>query len=176
MRAKHLTQRSLFFVLALTVALGAAAGDAAAAKKPWENFKFPELGDIRIPDYERHELANGMTVFLLEDHTWPLVEGEAIIRTGAAFEPANLVGLASVTGDVLRTGGTTNMPADQLDETGTTTPDLVVEHLLQHAPGPQPPFVGQVHRHDGGSRCPATAAGGVGRGQFDTETPERMLA
>lgn len=116
MRARHLMQRTLLFVLALTTALGVAAGEAAA-KKPWENFKFPELGEIRIPDYERHELANGMTVFLLEDHTWPLVEGQAIIRTGAAFEPANLVGLASTTGDVLRTGGTTNMSADLLDET-----------------------------------------------------------
>lgn len=116
MRADLLIKRSLFLVLALGFVLGATADDAAA-KKPWENFKFPELGNITIPDYERHELANGMTVFLLEDHTWPLVEGQVIVRTGAAYEPAHLVGLASTTGDVLRTGGTTNIGADQLDET-----------------------------------------------------------
>ncbi|NNM33419.1 MAG: hypothetical protein HKO53_10150, partial [Gemmatimonadetes bacterium] len=33
----------------------------AAAKKPWEKFKFPELGDITMPDYQKHTLSNGMT-------------------------------------------------------------------------------------------------------------------
>jgi predicted Zn-dependent peptidase len=115
MRAELTLKRFVILTLALVFALGATAGDAAA-KKPWEKFKFPELGDITIPDYERHVLANGMTVFLLEDHTWPLVEGQAIIRTGAAFEPASKVGLASLTGNLLRTGGTTNISADELDE------------------------------------------------------------
>ncbi|RKZ06989.1 hypothetical protein DRQ32_10550, partial [bacterium] len=117
MQAEMILKRSLFLTLAVVLALGAVAGDATAGKKPWEKFDFPELGEIRIPDYERHELANGLTVFLLEDHTWPLVEGRAIVRTGAAFEPDNMVGLASVTGDVLRTGGTTNIGSDELDET-----------------------------------------------------------
>lgn len=116
MRAEAVFQRVLLLTFAFVVALGATAGDALAAK-PWEKFDFPELGEIRIPDYERHVLPNGMTVFLLEDHTWPLVEGQVIIRTGGAFEPASKVGLASITGDVLRTGGTTNVGADDLDET-----------------------------------------------------------
>jgi predicted Zn-dependent peptidase len=115
MLAELTLKRFVFLTLALVFALGATAGDAAA-KKPWEKFKYPELGDITIPDYERHVLANGMTVFLLEDHTWPLVEGRVIVRTGAAFEPAGKIGLASVTGNVIRTGGTTNISADELDE------------------------------------------------------------
>ena len=85
------------------------------AKKPWENFKFDKLREIQMPGYERHELENGMVIFLMRDTAWPLVEGEAIVRTGSVYEPANLVGLASVTGDVLRTGGTTNIAADDLD-------------------------------------------------------------
>lgn len=116
MRASLNPKRVLLLLLACAVTSGATAGDALAAK-PWEKFDFPELGEITIPDYERHVLANGMTVFLLEDHTWPLVEGQVIVRTGAAFEPAAKVGLASITGDVLRTGGTANIGADQLDET-----------------------------------------------------------
>lgn len=113
MRADHL-RRGLFLTLALITVLGVTAADAAA-RKPWEKFKFPPLGDITIPDYERHVLDNGLTVFLLEDRTWPLVEGQVLVRTGAAFEPAEKVGLASVTGDVLRTGGTTTIEADALD-------------------------------------------------------------
>jgi zinc protease len=116
MRADNGMRRVLLLTIACVVAIGATAGDALAAK-PWEKFDYPELGEIRIPDYERHVLANGMTVFLLEDHTWPLVEGQVLVRTGGAFEPASKVGLASITGDVLRTGGTTNVPADELDET-----------------------------------------------------------
>lgn len=116
MRAKLTLERFVFLTLALVFALGATAGDAMA-KKPWEKFDYPPLGDITIPDYERHVLGNGMTVFLLEDHTWPLVEGQVIVRAGAAFEPASKVGLASITGNVMRTGGTTSVPADELDET-----------------------------------------------------------
>ncbi len=107
-------RRSVALVLALITVLGFSAGDAAA-RKPWERFKFPPLGEINIPDYERHVLDNGLTVYLLEDRTWPLVEGQVLVRTGSAFEPADKVGLASVTGDVLRTGGTTSIDADALD-------------------------------------------------------------
>ena len=114
MRADTL-RRTILSALALVLALGAVATDAAA-RKPWEKFDFPPLGDITIPDYERHVLDNGLTVFLLEDRTWPLVEGQVLVRTGAAFEPAEKVGLASITGNVLRTGGTTTVDADALDE------------------------------------------------------------
>ena len=53
---------------------------------------------------------------MLAELTLKLVEGRVIVRTGAAFEPAGKVGLASVTGNVIRTGGTTNISADELDE------------------------------------------------------------
>mgnify|MGYP000747757402 CR=1 FL=1 len=53
---------------------------------------------MKIPDYERQVLENGLVVYLLEDGKWPLVEGRVMIRTGGAFEPADKVGLASVTG------------------------------------------------------------------------------
>ena len=64
MRAEQILRRALLLTLAVVAAFAATAGDAMAAK-PWEKFDFPELGEIRIPDYERHVLANGMTVFLL---------------------------------------------------------------------------------------------------------------
>lgn len=114
MRADTL-RRFVATALTATLLLGVGVVADAAPKKPWDKFDFPALGDIRIPDYERHVLDNGLTVFLLKDTTWPLVEGQVIVRTGSAFEPASKVGLASVAGDVLRTGGTTNVSADALD-------------------------------------------------------------
>ena len=113
MRA-DLARRALLGSLTLVVALTVFSADALA-KKPWEKFDFPPLGEVAIPDYERHVLDNGLVVFLLEDDTWPLVEGQIIVRTGAAFEPADKVGLASVAGNVLRTGGTETITADELD-------------------------------------------------------------
>lgn len=101
-----------FVLLAVAMLMPA----SAMAKKPWENFKYADLREIQMPNYERHELENGMVIFLMRDTSWPLVEGEALIRTGSAYEPGEMVGLASVTGDVLRTGGTKNIAADDLDE------------------------------------------------------------
>jgi predicted Zn-dependent peptidase len=115
MRAKRHNRRFVGLALVCVLALTAFVSPALAGKKPWEKFDFPELGDITMPDYQRHVLDNGMVIFLMRDTAWPLVEGRALIRTGAVYEPAAKVGLASVTGDVLRTGGTQTISADELD-------------------------------------------------------------
>jgi zinc protease len=80
------------------------------------DFKFPPLAPLRIPHVEEYTLANGMRVYLLEDHELPLVNGLALVRTGNLFDPLDKVGLATLTGLVMRTGGTTARSGDQLDE------------------------------------------------------------
>ena len=57
-----------------------------------------------------------MKVFLLEDHELPLVCGGALIRTGNLFDPADKHGVAQLTGEVLRSGGTKAKTGDQMDE------------------------------------------------------------
>ena len=57
-----------------------------------------------------------MKVLLLEDHELPLVSGAALIRTGNLFDPPDKMGLAELTGDVLRSGGTKASTGDQFDE------------------------------------------------------------
>ncbi len=57
-----------------------------------------------------------MKVYLLEDHELPIVSGAVRVRTGNLFEPADKVGLASITGTVMRSGGTAAKTGDQLDE------------------------------------------------------------
>lgn len=64
----------------------------------------------------RHELGNGMVVYVQEDHYLPTLQMSALIRTGSLYDPADKVGLASMTGSVMRSGGTTSIPADDLDE------------------------------------------------------------
>jgi zinc protease len=81
----------------------------------WKDLKFPKLPEIKIPNIEESTLPNGMKLYLLEDHELPLVRGSALIRTGNLFDPADKVGLASITGDTMRSGGTSKLTGDQID-------------------------------------------------------------
>ena len=77
---------------------------------------------MRIPNVETFTLANGMRVYLLEDHELPLVSGTALVRTGNLFDPPDKVGLAGVTGRVMRTGGTKERPATSSTSSWKTLP------------------------------------------------------
>ncbi len=112
---KQMNQKMIFMLLVLAVAT-LAVGSANAAKKPWEKIKIPELNEIKMPEYERVELDNGMILYLAEDHKFPLVQLSATVDAGSIYEPADKVGLASMTGSVMRTGGTTTRSGDDLDE------------------------------------------------------------
>ena len=81
-----------------------------------DDLEYPPLPPLEIPRPQRVVLDNGMVVMLLEDRELPLVRATALVRTGGRFDPANKVGLASVAGDVLRTGGTESLAADALDD------------------------------------------------------------
>ena len=78
--------------------------------------KYPPLGKVKIPKPEIFTLSNGMKVYLLEDHELPLVSGRVVVRTGNLFDPKEKQGLAEITGMALRTGGTTKLTGEQLDE------------------------------------------------------------
>jgi predicted Zn-dependent peptidase len=71
----------------------------------------------KVPRPQRLAIDNGMVIYLLEDHELPLIEVSALIRTGAIYEPAEYAGLASLTGEVLRTGGTKALAPEKIDET-----------------------------------------------------------
>jgi zinc protease len=87
----------------------------AATPKHYTALTFPPLPALKVPPYERFQLANGMVVYLMEDHELPLVGGTAIIRTGDRLEPADRVGLADLMATVMRTGGTATQSGDDLN-------------------------------------------------------------
>jgi zinc protease len=76
---------------------------------------FPPI-DFHPPEAERRVLDNGMVLYLLEDHELPLVDISAMIRTGSIYEPSDKIGLAGLTGHLMRTGGAGSLTGDQLDE------------------------------------------------------------
>ncbi len=102
------------FAILLTLAWPKPA--QAIEAKNYEDLVFPPLGEIQIPDYERYELDNGLVVYLMEDHDLPLVGGSATFRTGSYLVSAGQVGLAAITGEAMRLGGTLNHSPDELNE------------------------------------------------------------
>jgi len=82
----------------------------------YKQLKFPPLPPLEIPKPVEFTLSNGIKVFLLEDHELPLVSGAVLIRTGNLFDPADKHGVAQLTGEVLRSGGTRTKTGDEMDE------------------------------------------------------------
>jgi zinc protease len=115
-RRRAMARTAVLLAAVLWCSATAAPRAALAAKKTWERFKFPELGQVHQPDYQRHVLENGLVVYLMPDHTWPMVEGQVLVRTGSAYEPPDKVGLAQIEAEVLRSGGTKSISGDELDE------------------------------------------------------------
>jgi zinc protease len=104
------------FVLFSVLGLDLLWSGCARQLGDYKDLKYPKLREIQIPEIERVTLANGMHLFLLEDHELPLINMSVLLRTGSMYEPADKLGLASITGEVMRTGGTTTKTGDQIDE------------------------------------------------------------
>ena len=100
---------NLILILLITVT-------GEAQNKPHEGLVYPPLNQPQPPVPDRFELDNGMVVYLLEDHELPIIDISVRIRTGSIYEPADKVGIATITGAVMRTGGTTSRTGNELDE------------------------------------------------------------
>ncbi len=79
------------------------------------DMEFPPV-EFNPPTPERVTLENGMIVYLLPDHELPLISMSATIKTGGIYEPADKVGLAGMTGSLMRTGGTGTRSGDDIDD------------------------------------------------------------
>ncbi len=125
--------RFVAFVLFVTSAAWAqpAAPAPAAPKAPakghitatvdttvpsYKSLKFGIPPEVKVPDVPMYTMPNGIKVYLLEDHELPLVSGFALVRTGNLFDPKDKIGLAELTGSVMRSGGTKSKTSEQLDE------------------------------------------------------------
>jgi len=108
-------REKLLLLLAVTLCL-LPAPPARAQATDWKKIVIPPLHEFHPVQPRRIELANGLVLFLQEDHELPLVRGTAQIRGGSREEPAEKVGLVRIYGEVWRTGGTHGQTGDQLDD------------------------------------------------------------
>ena len=97
-----------------------AAGLPAAAQdipdRP-EELVFPDFV-FEVPDGSdyHHTLSSGVPVVVVEDHTLPLIRMGVTLRIGSFLDPADRVGLASLTARMMREGGAGDRSPDELDE------------------------------------------------------------
>jgi zinc protease len=91
-------------------------GAAVAQVNDYREIKAPPLHQTPVPQPKRVQLANGMVIFLMEDHELPLIRGTANIRGGGRDVPADKAGLAGIYGQSWRTGGTKDKTGDELDD------------------------------------------------------------
>ena len=103
---------SMIMAVAIPV-LSACAGSPALGDPRQMTFKPVEFTP---PEPDRVVLENGIVVYLLEDHELPLVSMTATMRTGSWLDPTDKIGLASLTGSVMRTGGGGGLSAEKVDE------------------------------------------------------------
>ncbi len=110
--APNVAALALFVVCALALPQIA----AAQGKTVIDQLNYPRLHDITPPAVVRDTLPNGVKLLLVEDHEFPVVGFQAMIRGGILAETAGQAGLTQVVGNVLRSGGTEALTGDAMDE------------------------------------------------------------
>jgi zinc protease len=101
--------------LATIVVGGLGARPAVAQVATVDQLKYPALPAFSLPRPTRTVLPNGLVVLVMEDHELPLISVTARFRTGSLLEPASKIGVASLTGSQMRSGGTEALAPEALD-------------------------------------------------------------
>jgi len=92
-----------------------APAKAQAQTEPWKSIPIPPLHAFKPVQPKRIELANGLILFLQEDHELPFIDGTILIRGGSRDEPADKVGMVSLYSQTWRTSGSAKTSGDVLD-------------------------------------------------------------
>ncbi|MGA1841730.1 MAG: M16 family metallopeptidase [bacterium] len=106
---------AVFFILAVTIFQACIPGQMDSIYKHPSRLIYPPVSFVP-PKPERVVLPNGMIIYLMEDNEVPMVDIHCLIKTGAIYEPVDKVGLAQITGEVMRSGGTKTLDPDDLDK------------------------------------------------------------
>ncbi len=115
-RTSH-SQKVITLILLLTLAVMAAcSGGRGEGPRP-EDFSYDPLV-FSPPDQAdyRTQLSNGLVVYIAEDHEIPWFSASLMMKTGPFLEPANKLGVASLTARIMRTGGTGTKTGEEIDE------------------------------------------------------------
>lgn len=123
------TLAALFAAAALPTGATPGAGAAGAATAPApaaapedpRALRYAPL-EIRFPSPETKALRNGLVVHLLPDHELPILDLAFYARGGSVWDADDRAGLAVLALHAMRTGGTSALTPDQVDERLETLP------------------------------------------------------
>lgn len=115
MKRLHICIITVFLLAAVSFP---ALAQQSPGSKIIEGFKYPEL-KWSVPEVgrevQREVLDNGIILYLMEDHRLPLLSISALVRCGEAYLPQEKMAIPQITGEVMRSGGTTDIDADSLN-------------------------------------------------------------
>lgn len=109
---RTLTLAGLLCCAALPIAAQRPARDTRAQIQA---LRYPPLR-FTPPAPKRATLSNGVPVYLLEDHSLPLLDVEVVSKVGVANLPDSLWGVGWQADVLMRTGGTTRLSPDSVDK------------------------------------------------------------
>ncbi len=108
---------SAFILLGVAIITGGALNTLAASDSPLpspEGIQFAPL-QFSLPQTIRVVMENGMVLHILENHELPVVNIQALVRTGTMFDPEGRAGVADLTAYVMRTGGAAGLGSSEID-------------------------------------------------------------
>jgi len=103
-------------LVAATLGLSAPASAALDPRFDPSRLTIPPLHPVSEVKPSRAVLANGLVLYLLENHELPVVRGQAYVKGSSLWESADKVGLGGLTGEVMRSGGSAAHTGDWLDD------------------------------------------------------------
>ncbi len=103
------------FFLAVSIATAASATSAVESRLPDPDKLNYQPLKFNLPQVQRTVLENGIVIYILEDHELPIVNINAVVRTGTIHDPEDKEGVAELTAYVMRTGGTARLNSGEVD-------------------------------------------------------------
>jgi predicted Zn-dependent peptidase len=101
---------ALLILLAPTIAAQDIPEHPDKLRYPPLKFEVPDASKIRMT------LSTGTPAYLMEDPSLPIVDLKILIRGGSFNEPPGKAGVADLTADLMRTGGTATRDPNAVDE------------------------------------------------------------
>ena len=108
-------QNGLLVLAAIILAAGTSFAQAPGAPKQTPPAGGPPKA-FSVPAHESYKLGNGMQVTLVPYGNLPKVTVSLVVRAGQANQPADKLGIASLTGELLKEGTTTRSAKQVAEE------------------------------------------------------------
>lgn len=105
--------RIVLYIVLFSLLSGCVGGFGQSSKRP-EELTFQPL-EFSFPEVEKAQLDNGIRVYLRENHELPLVELTVMVEGGSIYDPAGKSGLSQLFAEVLKTGGSQSISAEDLE-------------------------------------------------------------